>query len=74
LREGLHTGVAKRYNTASIEDTAADSARRGKDEGGQRLAHSAEMEANGIGNPGHSAPSLRRKALQGKQNVARFVP
>jgi hypothetical protein len=38
----------------------ADPARRGKDERGKRLAHSAEMRPQGIDDQGHSAPSLPR--------------
>ena len=45
---------------AGIEDPGADPAGRGKYERGQRLAHPAKMGPNGIGEPGHDAPSLPR--------------
>ena len=63
LREGVHTGMAERDRAAGVKDPTANPARRGKCERGKRLAHPAEMGPNGIGDPGHSAPSLRRTAL-----------
>jgi hypothetical protein len=72
--QGLHARVAKGNAASRVEDLGADAARRWKDERGKRLAHSAEMGAQGIGGLSQSRPSLRRLRFQGKRNLARFVP